>query len=58
MSAGIPKNFKGLEKIKNGVETAVNNEVKDDVARLYKNKSSRITKELSFKTKNDKSKLT
>ena len=57
MSAGTPKKFSILEEIKVGVETAVNSQGKEDVARLYKNKASRVSKELSFKTKNSKSKL-
>ncbi|CAM3453644.1 hypothetical protein ZORO111903_02085 [Zobellia roscoffensis] len=58
MSAGTPKKFDVLERIKEDVETTVKKNGKDDVARLYKNKASRIAKELSFKTKNNKSKLT
>ncbi|WP_155600053.1 hypothetical protein [Zobellia amurskyensis] len=58
MSIGVPKKFKVLKEIKEDVEAIVKNEEKDDVARLYKNKASRISKELSFKTKNNKSKLT
>ncbi|MBT2159991.1 hypothetical protein D9V96_009220 [Zobellia laminariae] len=56
MSTGNPNKFKILEDIKEGVEAVTNSQEKEDVARLYKNKGSRVSKELSFKTKNDKSK--
>ncbi|CAM4128005.1 hypothetical protein [Zobellia nedashkovskayae] len=58
MSTGNPNKFKILEDIKEEVEAVTNSQEKEDVARLYKSKGSRVSKELSFTTKNNKSKLT
>ncbi|MDO6817813.1 hypothetical protein [Zobellia sp. 1_MG-2023] len=56
MSTINPRNFKNLEKIKKSVESIKSEVDTEDVTHLYKNKASRISIELSFKTKN-KSKL-
>ena len=56
MSTINPQNLKNLEKIKKSVESIKSEVNTEDVTRLYKNKASRISKELSFKTKS-KSKL-
>ncbi|WP_339626799.1 hypothetical protein [uncultured Maribacter sp.] len=57
MSVGNPKNLRfaeGLQKI----EKAVKNVEADlnNIALVHKDKNHRVKKELSFKTKNDKSK--
>ncbi len=58
MSIGNPKKMRfseGLEKIDVAAKSA---EAKvEDIALVHKDKNHRVKKELSFKTKNDKSKL-
>tara|TARA_R110002126_G_scaffold154450_11_gene301544 strand:+ start:1507 stop:1692 length:186 start_codon:yes stop_codon:yes gene_type:complete len=58
MSVGNPKKIKfsqGLEKIAIATKSAEANV--EDIALVHKDKNHRVKKELSFKTKNDKSKL-
>ena len=59
MSVGNPKKIRfaeGLQKI--DVESQIEVAKVEDIALVHKDKKHRVKKELSFKTKNDKSKLT
>ena len=59
MSVGNPKKIRfteGLQKI--DVESQKEVAKVEDIALVHKDKNHRVKKELSFKTKNDKSKLT
>ena len=58
MSVGNPKKLRlaeGLQKI--DVESQREEAKVEDIALVDKDKNQRVKKELSFKTKNDKSKL-
>ena len=58
MAVGNSKKIKldnSLEKLDEAMKSSNTN--KEDIVLLYKDKNHRVKKELSFKTKNDKSKL-
>jgi len=66
MSTGKQLQFRSLEELKQILipekeecqTSADASENESDVARVYKDKNHKIKKELSFRTKNDRSRLT
>lgn len=58
MSIGNPKKFKNFDLIEKNLKLKEKLETEADSSRLYKNKNSRIKKELAFTKKKNKSKLT
>lgn len=58
MSIGNPKKFKNFDSLEKDLNMNESLEKEADSTRLYKNKGSRIKKELTFTTKKNKSKLT
>lgn len=57
MSVGNPNKFKKFDNLEKDLNVDKSLEKEADNARLYKNKGSRIKKELAFTAKNNKSKL-
>ncbi len=59
MSVGNPKKLDLAKKLTAVASKNENSQVpKEDVTRVYKDKNHRIKRELSFRTKKDKPKLT
>jgi len=58
MSLGNPKKFKNFDALEKELNVKEKLATASDTSRLYKDKNSRIKKELSFTTKKNRSKLT
>lgn len=58
MSTGNPKQFENLNAIERDLKMSANIPDKADTTRVYKRENSTIKKELNFRTKRNRSKLT